>query len=195
MFTPVFPAKISSVANSYLCLLDRWNNVHSLTALPPEARFEALLLDSAALLPRLESVPADSLIADFGSGMGIPAVVIAAHRPDLRVAAIDRNHKKMAFVRQAALELKLDNLRAICESIESLTPLNAHFGTAKAVGSLNLLLGWWKRHSARRAPFFAFEGPDYTLSDIGGEWNYEIYPYRLPSLGQRAIVEFISKLA
>ena len=191
MFTPVFPSNIQDIAEAYLRLLDKWNGVHSLTALPPAMRFEALLLDSSALLPHLESLSAGSLVADFGSGMGVPAVVIAAHRPDLCVATIDRNHKKAAFVRQAALELELDNIRAICDSAESISPLNAHFGTAKAVGSLDLLLGWWDRHSVHGAPFFAFKGPNWSLSEVKKGWDYEMYPYKLPNLGERVIVKLV----
>ena len=192
MFTPVFPSKIKDIAGAYLRLLDKWNGVHSLTALPSAMRFEALLLDSSALLPHLEILSAGSFVTDFGSGMGVPAVVIAAHRPDICVAAIDRNHKKAAFVRQVALELKLDNLRSICGSVESITPLEAHFGTAKAVGPLNLLLDWWDRHSIHGAPFFAFKGPGWSLSEIKKGWDYEIHPYQLPNLGERVIVKLVN---
>jgi len=192
MFTPVFPSEIQDIAGAYLRLLDKWNAVHSLTALPPDMRFEALLLDSSALLPYLEPLSFGSVVADFGSGMGIPAVVIAAYRSDLCVVAIDRSHKKTAFVRQAALELKLDNLRAICGSAESITPLKAHFGTAKAVGSLDLLLGWWDRHSAPGSPFFAFKGANWSLSEIKRGWDYEVHPYQLPNLGERVIVKLVS---
>jgi 16S rRNA (guanine527-N7)-methyltransferase len=195
MSMPSFPQKLHQTGETYLRLLDRWNGVHSLTALRPSARFEALLQDSAALLPYLESLPAGSLVADFGTGMGIPAIVIAAHRADIYVAALDRNQKKIAFVRQAALELGISNLKPICGSAESIAPLNADFGTAKAVGSVELLLGWWARHSKPGAPFFAFRGPKWDPSEIKGEWNYEAYPYRLPSLGERFIVKLTKAVA
>ncbi|MCL1893560.1 MAG: class I SAM-dependent methyltransferase [Holophagaceae bacterium] len=186
----IFPEKIRGIAQAYLSLLDRWNKIHSFTSLNPDTRFESLLLDSSVLLPHLISLSPDSRVADFGSGIGIPAVVIAAYRPDIRVFAIDRNHKKMAFVQQVALELNLQNLFAVRGSIDSLAPLNAHFGTAKAVGAISLLLKWWKRHSAPSAPFFAFRGPDCKLSGITAEWCYEIFPYELPVSGQRSLVRF-----
>jgi len=193
MFTPIFPSKIRDAAEAYLRLLDKWNSVHSLTALTSDLRFEALLLDSSALLPHLEVLSAGSVVADFGSGMGIPAVVIALHRPDIYVAAIDRSHKKMAFVRQVALELRLDNLRAICGSAESIKPLNAHLGTAKAVGPLDLILSWWRRHSVSGAPFFAFKGLNWDHSEIDNDWDYEIHDYTLPNLGKRTIVKVTGK--
>jgi 16S rRNA (guanine527-N7)-methyltransferase len=191
--TPIFPQKIQAAGEAFLQLLDRWNGVHSLTALPPEERFESLLLDSAALLPCLDSILPGSLVADFGTGMGIPAAVIAAYRPDLCVAAIDRSRKKTAFVRQAALELKLGNLRSICGPAESMPPLNAHVGAAKAVGSLDLLLGWWQRHSQPGAPFVAFKGPNWSASEIKSGWDYELFPYRLPNLGERVIVKLTAR--
>jgi 16S rRNA (guanine527-N7)-methyltransferase len=127
--------------------------------------------------------------------MGIPAIVIAAHRADISVTAIDRSHKKIAFVRQAALELGLCNLIAICGSAESMAPMNADFGTAKAVGSMELLLSWWARHSNPGAPFFAFRGPTWNPSEIKGGWDYEAYPYRLPSFGERFIVRVTKTMA
>jgi 16S rRNA (guanine527-N7)-methyltransferase len=183
---------MQAAGEAFLRILDKWNSVHSLTALPIEERFESLLLDSAALLPHLDSVLPGSLVADFGTGMGIPAGVIAAYRPDLCVAAIDRSKKKIAFVRQAALELTLANLRAFCVPAAAIPPLNAHVGTAKAVGALDLLLGWWQRHSMPGSPFFAFKGPNWRSSEIKSGWNHELFPYRLPNLGERDIVKLVA---
>jgi len=187
LHTPIFPETMLDAAKNYLELLGKWNAVHSITGLAPETRFEALLLDSAALLPHLADLPPGALVADFGSGMGVPAIVLAAHRPDIRVAAIDRSRKKSAFVHQAALELGLGNLNAVCGAIESIQPLGAQLGTAKAVGPLEALLGWWKRHSAEGAPFLSFRGSKWNVDKIGDGWESEIFPYRLPTMGERAI--------
>jgi 16S rRNA (guanine527-N7)-methyltransferase len=192
-FVPIFPESLRVAGEAFLQLLDKWNRTHSLTSLAPEMRFEELLLDSSAILPHLESVAAGGLVADFGSGMGIPAAVIAAHRPDLEVLAIDRSHKKSAFVRQVALELNLGNLRSVCSPIESLAPLNASLGTAKAVGKLGTMLGWWEIHSAKGAPFYAFIGPKWNCSEIAGKWGFEAFPYRLINMGERAILKMKDK--
>ena len=192
--SPSFPENLREAGEAYLKLLDKWNGVHSLTGLAPGQRFEGLLLDSAALLPHLGPILAGSLVADFGSGMGIPAFLIAAYRPDLIVLAIDRSRKKTAFVRQVALELQLGNLRAECSPIESLAPLGASAGTAKAVGDMGTLLGWWGRHCAPGAPFFAFKGPNWDCMEVGGDWGYEAIPYTLPSMGERAIIRIERKM-
>jgi len=153
------------------------------------ARLEELLLDSAALLPHLEGLPAGALVVDFGTGMGIPATLIAICRPDLRVAALDKVGKKMAFVRQAKLELQLDNLLPYPGLAENLPPLQAQAGVAKAVGTLELLMGWWGRHGAPGAPFYAMKGPDWVAETKPKGWTCEAHPYRLPTRGERVVIE------
>jgi 16S rRNA (guanine527-N7)-methyltransferase len=172
----------------YLDLLDRWSLTHALTALEQDQREEELILDSAVLLPFLRPLPARSRVVDFGTGMGIPAVLIALARPDLELIALDKSHKKIAFVRQAALELKLANLVPMVGRAEAIAPLRAHAGVAKAVGTLDLLGGWWRRHGLPGAPFWALKGPQGPWEAPAG-FQLRTHPYQLPSRGQRTVVE------
>jgi 16S rRNA (guanine527-N7)-methyltransferase len=172
----------------YLDLLDRWSHTHALTALEKEYRFEELILDSAALLPLLHPLPAGSRVVDFGTGMGIPAVLIALARPDLDLIAVDQSKKKIAFVRQAVLELGIPNLAPVTGQAETLPPLQAHAGVAKAVGTLGLLWGWWRRHGLPGAPLLALKGPQGLL-EAPGDAQVRTHPYRLPSRGERVVVE------
>ena len=129
---PCLPAALSQPLSGYLDLLDRWNRTHALTSLPKAERWEELLLDAAAPLPFLALLPPGARVADLGTGMGCPAVVLALARPDLEVLAVDASAKKLAFVRQAALELPVPNLKPVHGRLEDLAPLEADLGTAKA---------------------------------------------------------------
>ena len=120
--------------------------------------------------------------------MGVPAVVLALARPDLIVIALDKSHKKIAFVRQAALELKITNLVPMAGRAEDLPPLGAQLGVAKAVGTLELLLGWWARHQAPGAPFLALKGPEGPQLPPPG-FSAKVHPYALPTRGQRVVIE------
>lgn len=181
-----FPAVHTPAIRKYLELLEEWNHIHALTALPVEVRFEELFLDSLTLLPGLAPLPAGARVVDFGTGMGIPALPLALLRPDLEIVALDASAKKIAFVRQAALELGLANLRPIHGRAEALAPLAAHAGVAKAVGSLELLVGWWARHRREGAPFFALK-VDAETPPRG--WHVEALPYELPTRGQRSLLK------
>jgi 16S rRNA (guanine527-N7)-methyltransferase len=186
---PQIPPKIKSALNQFLLLLDQWNRTHALTALPAKERREELVLDAAALLPFLGDLPAGSRIADLGTGMGIPSVVLALARPDLEVLGVDASAKKLAFVRQVAMELPIPNLRVIHSRLETLPPLEADWGTAKALAPLGDLATWWQRHGRPGAPFFALKGPDWAEEPLPVGWVSAPHPYELPTRGRRVVVE------
>lgn len=65
------------------------------------------ILDSLALVPDLASVPADSEVADIGSGGGLPAIPLAILRPDLRFTLVEATGKKAAFLEETGREMGL----------------------------------------------------------------------------------------
>ncbi|HEY3399949.1 MAG TPA: 16S rRNA (guanine(527)-N(7))-methyltransferase RsmG [Geothrix sp.] len=186
---PRLPTPLAAPLRRYLVLLDRWNRTHALTSLPQAERWEELILDAAALLPFLEPLAPGSRVADLGTGMGCPAVVLALARPDLEVLAVDASAKKLAFVRQAALELPVPNLKAVQGRLEDLSSLEADLGTAKALGSLVQLAGWWSRHGKAGAPFLALKGPEGAEEPLPAGWTAVPHPYALPTRGRRVVLE------
>lgn len=183
------PPSLRPALNQYLDLLNRWNNTHALTSLPPAARREELLEDAAPLLPYLDQLGPGSRIVDLGTGMGCPAVVLALARPDLEVVGIDSAGKKMAFLRQVALELGLPNLKALHGRLESLPPQSGDLGVAKALAPVDLLMKWWARHGRPGAPFLALKGPGWTSEPKPEGWILTPHPYTLPTRGERVLVE------
>jgi 16S rRNA (guanine527-N7)-methyltransferase len=104
---------------AYIALIGKWNRVYNLTAIrEPERMLSHHVLDSLAALPHAEG-PA---IADVGSGAGFPGIPFALARPDWRVALIESNHKKTAFLRQASIELALPNVDVLEERAETVMP-------------------------------------------------------------------------
>jgi 16S rRNA (guanine527-N7)-methyltransferase len=185
---PRLPPTLEPPLERYLALLDRWNRTHALTALAKSERREELLLDAAILLPFLEVLPPGARVADLGTGMGCPAMVLALARPDLEIQAVDASAKKLAFVRQATLELPVPNLRPIHGRLEDLAPLAADLGTAKALGSLDQLAGWWARHGRPGAPFLALKGPEWEREPLPEGWTASPASYDLPTRGRRVVV-------
>nr|WP_315209211.1 16S rRNA (guanine(527)-N(7))-methyltransferase RsmG [uncultured Albidiferax sp.] len=109
----------------YLDMILKWNKVYNLTSLrdPAEALTHHLIDSLAAVPPLLRHLDgrADAKLLDVGSGAGLPGVVFAICCPQLQVRCVDTVGKKAAFVQQAALELKLPNLRGVHARVESLT--------------------------------------------------------------------------
>ncbi len=106
----------------YVALLLKWNRVYNLTAITKTTEvWTHHLLDSISIVPELcRILPGSGSVLDVGSGAGLPAVPIAVLRPDLAVRAVDAVGKKAAFINQAAVELRLPNLRGIHARVEKL---------------------------------------------------------------------------
>lgn len=115
-------------------------------------------------------------------------MILALARPDLQVVGVDSAGKKLAFLRQATLELGVRNLRTEHGRFEQLPPLAADAGVAKALAELPLLTDWWARHGKPGAPLFALKGPEWTQELRPEGWSIESHPYELPTRGQRTVL-------
>ena len=113
------PAAAQEKLLAYAARLEKWNKTYSLTALRgADKAVSHHLLDSLAVLPH---VPAGTLL-DVGSGGGMPGIPLAIVLPELAVTLIDSNSKKTAFLRQAAIELRLSNVNVHCGRVEQYHP-------------------------------------------------------------------------
>jgi 16S rRNA (guanine527-N7)-methyltransferase len=79
------------------------------------------LLDSLAVLPHLPLAQA-ARIADAGSGAGLPGIPLALVKPQWQIALIEANQKKAAFLRQAKIELELNNVEVHEGRVEAWRP-------------------------------------------------------------------------
>ncbi len=118
----------------YVLLLARWNRAYNLTAVrDPREQVARHLLDSLAVLPWVGRGP----VLDLGTGAGLPGIPLAIARPELAFTLLDSNGKKTRFVRQAVLELGLDQVEVIQSRLEAYRPARK-FATivARALASL-----------------------------------------------------------
>ncbi len=63
-------------------------------------------------------LPSSGRVIDVGSGGGLPGIVWAVYRPDLRVILLDSVNKKCEAVREIAASLGLENVSVICARSE-----------------------------------------------------------------------------
>lgn len=96
------------------------------------------LTNCGVVLPR---VPANASVADVGSGAGLPGLVWAIGRPDLRVTLIEPLLRRTRFLDDAVAALGLSNVqvvRARAEEVEQTFDVV----TARAVAPLEKLARW-----------------------------------------------------
>lgn len=91
----------------YLDLLNRWNkriNLTSLDTVEDQLRFH--FFESFWTAERfLESTAS---ISDVGSGAGFPGLAIKLYRPSLAVTLIEKNYKKVVFLKEVSRALALE---------------------------------------------------------------------------------------
>lgn len=103
----------------YLELLVKWNKAYNLTAVrDPVEMISKHLLDSLAVLPYV----GEGLVADVGSGAGLPGIPLALALPETRFVLLDSNGKKTSFLIQAKRLLKLNNVEVVNQRVEEYRP-------------------------------------------------------------------------
>lgn len=96
-------------------LFAKWNERINLSAASTPSEIEEHIRDSLHVVPHL---PTAGAVIDVGSGGGLPVVVAAICVPSVQFTALEPVHKKHAFLRTAARELRLANLEAHARRIE-----------------------------------------------------------------------------
>ena len=69
-------------------------------------------------LPSLEFLPPSGSVIDVGSGGGLPGIVWAVYRPELKVTLLDSISKKCEAVREIVGSLGISNVEVVCARSE-----------------------------------------------------------------------------
>ncbi|HEX6150806.1 16S rRNA (guanine(527)-N(7))-methyltransferase RsmG [Nocardioides sp.] len=106
-----------------------------------------------------ELVPADASVCDIGSGAGLPGVVLAIARPDLRVTLVEPLLRRTAYLEAVVSELGLENCEVRRMRAEALHG-QARYDvvTSRAVAPLPKLLAWSLPLVAPRGAVVAMKG-------------------------------------
>jgi 16S rRNA (guanine527-N7)-methyltransferase len=92
----------------------------------------------------IELIPQGATVVDVGSGAGLPGIVLAVARPDLRITLVEPLARRTAFLSEAVTVLGLANTTLIRARAEEcygeVDP--AGVVTARAVAPLDRLAAW-----------------------------------------------------
>jgi 16S rRNA (guanine527-N7)-methyltransferase len=179
----------------YLALLFKWNAVYNLTSLrDPMQMVTHHLLDSLAAVPAFKDA---KNVLDVGAGGGLPGMVLAICRPDMKVAMIDTVHKKTAFLTQVKAELGLANVTVYTKRVEQLEvkqPFDVI--TSRAFADLLDFVNWSGHLLAEGGQFIALKGVAATDEQqrVPDPWKItELRPLKVPKLEAERHLVFISK--
>jgi 16S rRNA (guanine527-N7)-methyltransferase len=179
----------------YLALLFKWNAVYNLTSVrDPMQMMTHHLLDSLAAVPAFAGA---RNVLDVGAGGGLPGVVLAISRPDMKLAMIDTVHKKTAFLTQVKAELELANVTVYTKKVQELE-VAAKFDviTSRAFADLSDFVNWSGHLLAEGGQFIALKGtaPPEEQERLPSAWKVtELRPIQVPRLQAERHLVFIQK--
>lgn len=165
--------------------LGRWNARMNLTAVrDPQEMVVRHVLDSLAV----RSLVKGPRVVDIGTGAGFPGLPIAIAEPGLEFVLLDRNARRIAFVRHAIGGLCLRNATAVQSAAEDYPPL-MRFDTVlcralAAVADLTRMAG---HLLADDGVLLALKGQYPTaelrqLADLPETWDYTVTELTVPGL-------------
>jgi 16S rRNA (guanine527-N7)-methyltransferase len=120
-----------------------------------------------------------SLWLDIGSGGGLPGVVVAAlaaqFAPDARIAMIESDQRKAAFLRTALRELGLSG-DVLADRIDAVPPMGADVLSARALAPLDQLLAFAENHlkPGGTAIFPKGKTAEQEIADASTNWLFQI---------------------
>jgi 16S rRNA (guanine527-N7)-methyltransferase len=179
----------------YLALLFKWNSVYNLTSVrDPMQMVTHHLLDSLAAVPAFDGA---SNVLDVGAGGGLPGIVLAIARPDMKVSLIDTVHKKTAFLKQVKAELELANVTVYTAKVQEVqVPRQFDVITSRAFADLSDFVNWSGQLLAEGGKFIALKGvaPPDEQERLPGEWKVsELRPLTVPGLDAERHLVFIER--
>jgi 16S rRNA (guanine527-N7)-methyltransferase len=177
----------------YLALLNKWNAVYNLTSVrDPMEMVKLHLLDTLAAVPAFRAA---KNVLDVGAGGGLPGMVLAISRPDMKVAMIDTVHKKTAFLNQVKAELGLANVTVYTKKVQELE-VKSKFDviTSRAFADLSDFVNWAGHLLQEGGQFIALKGtaPAEERERLPAPWKeVKLQPLAVPGLGAERHLVFI----
>ena len=158
----------------YITLLSAANEIARLTGpSDEELLWNDHLLDCASALPLL---PIEGKIIDVGTGGGLPGLVWAICRPQLKVTLLDSITRKCALVEKMVLALGLKNVTVVCSRSEDYAKEHRekfHVATARAVCASGILAEYLAPFVRLKGRALCFKGPKVTeeIEAVGNKWK------------------------
>ena len=135
-------------------------------------------------LPVTQLLPQNTSLFDIGSGAGLPGIVIALARPDLKVTLIEPLERRVEFLKEATEGLGIEVIRGRAQDVKK----SADYVTARAVAPLEKLkkISW---HMVKTGGALLAMKGESAAAEMVGVKNAVLHEIELEGIGLGRIVE------
>ncbi|MDA3958769.1 16S rRNA (guanine(527)-N(7))-methyltransferase RsmG [Oceanispirochaeta sp.] len=109
-----------ALIDRYIKELELWNPRYGLVNAEGDDLIIRHILDSLSGVKTMQGL-GPAVVADIGSGAGLPGIPLAIMLPKIRFHLVERSGKRTGFLRNIILTLGLNNVSVMEESMENLT--------------------------------------------------------------------------
>jgi 16S rRNA (guanine527-N7)-methyltransferase len=129
-------------------------------------------------------LPQGASLFDIGSGAGLPGIVIALARPDLKVTLIEPLERRVEFLKEAVEGSDIQVIRGRAQDVKK----SADFITARAVAPLEKLKKMCWHMLKMNGSLLAMKG-ESAASEMAGVAHAKLHEITLAGVGLGRVVE------
>jgi 16S rRNA (guanine527-N7)-methyltransferase len=187
------PAQVE-LLDRYRQLLWEWNEKMNLTRHTTMEKFVTRdVVDSLQLAELLEK---GERVLDVGTGGGVPGVILAIARPDLKVSLAESTQKKARAVEDMVEQLGLPVTVYACRAEDVLEMATFDTLVARALASLTKVLTWVKPHWESFDRLLLIKGPSW-VAERGEARHHNLFhrlelrkaaTYQTPRSGAESVI-------
>ncbi len=159
-----YTAQQAEQLQAYLQRLNHWNQAYNLTAIKdPKEQIYKHIIDSLTILNDIQG-----RVLDAGTGAGLPGIPLAIMNPDQTFYLVDSLAKRIRFIQHVIASLKLSQVKAEHQRLETWQGQTFDTIVSRAFSSLNGFIQTTKHLLAPNGQFLAMKGayPTEELADI-----------------------------
>jgi len=157
----------------FAALLHEWNQIHNLTGAKSIAAIYDNIIDS--LYP-LTFIKVPKTLLDVGTGAGFPGLVLAIALPQSEVVLAEPLKKRVSFLKYAAIDLGLKNVKVEARRVESVEHEAFEMISSRAVTNTKLLLDFTSEISDENTEYLFYKGSRVfdEMAEVEGDLSYDI---------------------
>jgi len=158
---------------NFASLLHEWNQIHNLTGAKSVDAIYTNIVDS--LYP-LTFIDGPTSLLDVGTGAGFPGLVLAIALPDAEVVLSEPLKKRVAFLKYAAIDLELKNVKVEAKRVEKVEHEAFDLISSRAVTNTKLLLELTQDISNSETKYLFYKGSRVfdEIEDVQHQLSYDI---------------------
>jgi len=158
---------------NFASLLHEWNQIHNLTG---AKTIDAIYVNIVDSLYPLNFINKPSTLLDVGTGAGFPGLVLAIALPQTEVVLAEPLKKRVSFLKYAAIDLVLPNVRVEAKRVEFVEHAAFELISSRAVTNTKLLLDLTREISDSKTEYLFYKGSRVfdEVADVRHKLEYDI---------------------